>query len=107
MNNNENEIKNPKTKTPKGMALNEKDYLTSLLTCLKDMEKNYCIAMTEASCESLYQQHLEAFLNISTMQREVYELMFQNGWYILEKAENNKIQKKQQTLNQELNDLKA
>ena len=101
------QIKNPKTEVSKGMNLNEKDYLTSLLTSLKNMEKNYCIAMTEASCEELYQKYLEIFLNISAMQREVYELMFLNGWYVLEKAESNKIQDKYQTLNQDLNDLKS
>lgn len=101
------QIKNSKTEVSKGMSLNEKDYLTSLLTSLKNMEKNYCIAMTEASCEELYQKHLETFLNISAMQREVYELMFLNGWYVLEKAESNKIQDKYQTLNQDLNDLKS
>ena len=101
------QIKNPKTEVSKGMSLNEKDYLTSLLTSLKNMEKNYCIAMTEASCEELYQKYLETFLNISAMQREVYELMFLNGWYVLEKAESNKIQDKYQTLNQDLNDLES
>ena len=101
------QIKNPKTEVSKGMSLNEKDYLTSLLTSLKNMEKNYCIAMTEASCEELYQKYLEIFLNISAMQREVYELMFLNGWYVLEKADSNKIQDKYQTLNQDLNDLKS
>ena len=101
------QIKNPKTEVSKGMGLNEKDYLTSLLTSLKNMEKNYCIAMTEASCEELYQKYLETFLNISATQREVYELMFLNGWYVLEKAESNKIQDKYQTLNQDLNDLKS
>ena len=97
------QIKNPKTEVSKGMSLNEKDYLTSLLTSLKNMEKNYCIAMTEASCEELYQKHLETFLNISAMQREVYELMFLNGWYVLEKAESNKMQDKYQTLTQDFN----
>ena len=102
-----NQIKNPKTEVTKGMNLNEKDYLNSLLSCLKDMEKNYTIAMTEASCESLYQQHLETFLRIADLQRETYELMFQMGWYILEKADQKKIQDKHSTLNQEFTDLKS
>lgn len=102
-----NQIKNSKMEVPKGMNLNEKDYLNSLLSCLKDMEKNYTIAMTEASCESLYQQHLEAFLRIADLQRETYELMFQMGWYILEKADQKKIQDKYSTLNQEFTDLKS
>ena len=29
-----NQIKNPKTEVTKGMNLNEKDYLNSLLSCL-------------------------------------------------------------------------
>ena len=99
-------IENPETKVPKGMELNERDYLTSLLTCLKDIEKNYTIALTEASCENLYNKHLDAFLNIASLQREVYELMFRNGWYKLETADETKIKKKHQTLSQELTSLK-
>ena len=87
-------IENPETKVLKGMELNDKDYLTLLLTSLKDIEKNYVIAMTEASNEYLYKQLEEVFLQIADFQREVYEVMFQNGWYKLE------------TLNQELSDLK-
>lgn len=102
---NNNQVCNPKVEVPTGMSMNDKDYLTSLLSCLKDMEKNYVIAMTEASCENLYEKHNEVFLTISNLQREVYELMFQKGWYCLEKAENQKIDQKFQTLNQEYQDL--
>ena len=104
---NNNQVKNPKTEVPNGMSLNDKDYLNSLLSCLKEMTKNYTIAMTEASNENLYQEYLEIFLNIISLEREVYELMFRNGWYTLEKAESNKINQKYQTLNHELSDLKA
>lgn len=102
---NNNQVCNPKVEVPTGMSMNDKDYLTSLLSCLKDMEKNYVIAMTEASCENLYEKHKEVFLAISNLQREAYELMFQKGWYCLEKAENQKIDQKFQTLNQEYQDL--
>ena len=102
---NNNQVCNTKVEVPTGMSMNDKDYLTSLLSCLKDMEKNYVIAMTEASCENLYEKHKEVFLAISNLQREVYELMFQKGWYCLEKAENQKIDQKFQTLNQEYQDL--
>lgn len=102
-----NQIKNPKTEVPKGMQLNDKDYLNSLLSCLKELAKNYCLATTESSNETLYKHHIEAFLSISTLQREAYELMFRKGWYTLEKSDSNKIQTKYQTLNQELSDLKT
>lgn len=107
MNNQENQIKNPKTEVSKGISLNEKDYLNSLLSCLKELSKNYTILLTEASNENLYQTNLEIFLNISSLQRKVYELMFKNGWYQLEKENTNKISSKYQMLNQELSDLKA
>lgn len=102
---NNNQISNPKTEVPTGIALNDKDYITSLLTCLKEMEKNYSIALTEASNEFLYNKYEKIFNEISSMQRRVYELMFTKGWYSLEQAESNKINQKYQMLSKEYNDL--
>lgn len=100
-----NKISNPKTEVPGGLTLNDKDYLSSLLSCLKELEKNYAIAMTEASNEVLYNQFQAMFMEFATLQREVYELMFKKGWYCLEKAEGQKISEKHQMLNQELQSL--
>lgn len=105
MDNNQNKISNPKTEVSKGMKLNDKDYITCLILTLKCMEKNYAIALTEASNESLYQKYYQTFERISNFQRKVYETMFQKGWYCLEKAESNKITEKLNMLNQELTDL--
>ena len=102
---NNNEIKNPKTEVPKGTNFNDKDYMNSLLSCLKEMVKNYSVALTEASNETLYQEYKTMFDNYSKLQRDVYELMFRKGWYSLEKAEMKKISSKIQILNQELIDL--
>lgn len=104
---NNNEVSNPKTEVPTGMELNDKDYIGCLLSNLKCMEKNYTVSLTEASNEILYQQYFETFQRISNMQREVYEFMFRNGWYKLEKAEENKINKKLDMLNQEKADLNS
>jgi len=100
-----NKISNPKVEVPKGMKLNDKDHLGDLLSSLKCIEKDYVVAMTEASNEHLYQSYYDMFLNIATMQREVFELMFQKGWYSLEKAESMKIDEKAQMLGVELSDL--
>lgn len=102
---NNNQISNPKKEVPRGIALNDKDYITHLLTCLKDMEKNYTIALTEASNETLYQKYYNMFSQIATLQRDVYELMFSFGWYQLEQAPTNKISQKHQILAQEYQDL--
>lgn len=104
---NNNEIKNPKTEVSKGISLNDKDYMNSLLSTLKEMEKNYIVAMIEASCENLYQEYKNMFENYASLQRKVYELMFKKGWYVLEKAETNKVNSKFQTLNQEFTDLQG
>ena len=45
------------------------------------------------------------FDNYASMQREAYELMFRKGWYTIEQAENQKINQKYETLNQEFTDL--
>ena len=100
-----NEIKNPKVEVSKGIKLNDKDYMNSLLSCLKEMVKNYATILTETSNENLYQEYKKMFDNYSLLQRQVYEAMFRKGWYVLEKAENQKIQNKFQTLNQEFTDL--
>lgn len=102
---NNNKITNPKTEVPTGIEMNEKDYLTCLLTALKEMSKNYVTAMTEASNENLFKSYKSQFTEVSSLQRETYELMFQNGWYTLEKAEPKKITEKYNTLIQEYKDL--
>ncbi len=102
---NSNQICNPKVEVPKGLNLNDKDYIGSLLSCLKDMEKNYVIVMSEASNEDLYAIYKSIFLDLADLQREVYELMFRKGWYCLEQVQEDKIQKKSQMLSQEYQDL--
>lgn len=100
-----NKISNQKVEVSKGMTLNDKDYINDLLNCLKSMEKDYVVALTEVSNESLYEKYYNQFFKLASLQREVYELMFKFGWYSLEKAESQKISDKYQTLNQELQDL--
>ena len=100
-----NQIKNTKTELPSGVKLNDKDYLNSLLSSLKEMVKNYSTVLTEASNENLYNMYKTMFDKYIELQREVFELAFRKGWYVLETAEANKISNKYQTLNQEYLDL--
>ena len=102
---NNNQISNPKVEVNSGVSLNDKDYITCLLTTLKEMSKNYVIAMTEASNEELYNIYKDSFLNIISLQREVFELMFRKGWYVLENVDVSKINTKYNTLLQEYQDL--
>ena len=100
-----NQISNPKTEVSNGLELNDKDYITSLLSCLKEMEKNYTVALSEASNEQLFKNYKNVFDEISSMQREVYELMFRKGWYCMEQADQQKISSKYETLMEEYTNL--
>lgn len=104
---NKNMVQNKKTTTPKGICLNDKDYMNSILSSLKEMSKNYTVALTEASNETLFKSLKKDFDNIIKMQREVYEEMFANGWYALEKSETTKIKTKYEMLCTELSDLES
>ena len=100
-----NQIQNQKTEVPSGIKLNDKDYLNSLLSSLKEMVKNYSVVLTEASNENLYNVYKTMFDKYTNLQRDVFELAFRNGWYVLETADANKISNKYLTLNKEYTDL--
>mgnify|MGYP000034629347 CR=1 FL=1 len=100
-----NKICNIKVEVPRGMSLNDKDYINSLLSTLKEMEKNYVIAMSEASNEKLLSIYKNVFLKIVALQREAYQLMFRKGWYCLEAVDHSKISEKKQMLDNEYSDM--
>lgn len=94
-----------KKKQATGLKLTDKDYIKSILSILKELSKNYVMALTEASNEALYEDYLKTFLSISQLQREAYEIIYQNGWYQVEKAPETKINQKLTMIMQEYNDL--
>ncbi|MDD3341147.1 MAG: spore coat protein [Bacilli bacterium] len=100
-----NVICNPKVEVPSTQEMNDCDYITSLLTCEKDMSVNYVYALNEASNETLYNEIFPIFKETKDFGRKVYELMFQKGWYKLEKAEENKITQKHTTFTQKVQEL--
>lgn len=100
-----NNINNKKIEVPTGISLNDKDYLTNLLTLLKDMEKNLAVALTESSNENLYKEYKKMFDEYATFQRKAYELMYKFGWYQLEKATKTKVSTLINDLETQITDL--
>lgn len=100
-----NKISNEKVPVEGGIELNDKDYINSVLSTLKELVKNYAVSLTEASNEILYSKYKTMFDEYSSLQREVYEIMFRFGWYELEKSDNKKINEKYTMLNQEFTKL--
>lgn len=103
----DNKVANIKTEVPTGVEMNDKDYLSSILELEKNMSNNYSIALNEASNDYLYEDYFEFFEDTKDAARDLYDLMFKNGWYTLEKAQETKIQEKVSCFETELNDLNS
>lgn len=100
-----NKISNPKTEVPETKEMNDKDYITTILSIEKAMVKDYAVALTEASNNDLYEDYCDMFNDVSDLQREIYNLMFKKGWYCLEQADQNKITQKLNMIEQEFQQL--
>ncbi|QJX63614.1 spore coat protein [Niallia circulans] len=89
-------IQNPESQVPKTPQMNDRDFTNDMLSTEKYMTDAYSTALNEASNETFYQDLLSIFTETQNMQRELYDLMFQKGWYKLEAAEQQKIQQSYQ-----------
>ncbi|MCI2041455.1 MAG: spore coat protein [Bacilli bacterium] len=95
------EISNQKIEVEEGIELNDKDYINDLLTTLKCMVKDYTVALTEVSNETLFSKYKKMYDDLLQLQRETFETMFRCGFYKLEEIDTTKITEKYQTLSQE------
>lgn len=100
-----NTVQNPKTEIPQTPEMNDRDFLNDVLESEKNLSNNLAIALNEASNDAFFQDILDMFIESKKMARQLYNLMFQNGWYTLEKAEATKISQKSTELSPRLNEL--
>lgn len=100
-----NTVQNPKTEIPQTSEMNDRDFLNDVLESEKNLSNNLAIALNEASNDVFFQDILDMFIESKKMTRQLYNLMFQNGWYTLEKAEQQKISQKSTELSPRLNEL--
>ena len=101
----ENMIQNEETQIPKTSEMNDCDYLNDVLETEKNMSVNMTIALNEASNEKLYDELFDIFKDIKQCQRNLYECIFKNGWYSLEKAQDQKITQTYNKLEQKYQEL--
>ncbi|MBQ6687173.1 MAG: spore coat protein [Bacilli bacterium] len=76
---------------PSTKEMNDKDILNDVLLTLKNVSNNYSIAIDEMSNKYLFKEVFKIFNETKNKAREAYELAFNNGWYSLEEAEEQKI----------------
>ncbi|MDZ5472166.1 spore coat protein [Bacillus sp. 31A1R] len=89
-------IQNPESPIAKNPQMNDRDFTNDLLAMEKYMTDAYCTYLNEASHQSLYQDVLNIFNETQNAQRNFYDLMFKNGWYSIEPAEQQKLQQSYQ-----------
>lgn len=85
-------IQNTETQTPKTPQMNDRDYLNDVLLTEKYLCTSYVHALQEASHQSLYQDIKTVSDQTCDHQRDLFNLMFNKGWYKLDSEEPQKIQ---------------
>lgn len=96
MNQNQQKIQNPESQVQKTPQMNERDFINDLLTTEKYMTTSYTMALHEASHKGLYEDLMSIFTETQNSQRDLYNLMFQKGWYAIEAADQQKLQQSYQ-----------
>ena len=92
-------------KVSKTIDMNDRDYLNDILANEKSILVNTATALMEASNDSLKNEIFKFFETVETLQKETYELAWNNGWYVLEEAEKTKINQKEKELQKKLDEL--
>lgn len=75
----------------KNSAMNDRDFLNDQLFCEKSMTVGYNIGLNEMQNPMLYNDIQRILNNTHLMQQELFNLMFQKGWYKMKAAESAEI----------------
>ena len=86
-------------------AMNDRDYLNDILESEKNLKVNLATVLNEASNDKFHDELYQMFENVGNLQREAYDLAWNNGWYTLEEAEQTKINQKEKELQKKLEEL--
>ena len=98
-------VKCEETKQEKTKCMTDRDFLNDILSSEKDITSNTATSITEASNRNLASLFLDFFDITEELQREAYELAWNNGWYTLEEAETKKIKEEIKNLTKRLDEL--
>lgn len=85
--------------------MNNRDLLDDILASEKAITTNTSIALIEASNDKLEQEIFEFFETVLQLQREAFELAWNNGWYTLEEVQKSKIGEKAKSLQKKYDEL--
>lgn len=103
--NQQNIIANQETPIVKNQNMNDCDYLNDMLSTEKHLSDGYSIVCNEASNDTFFKEMLNIMMETKNEARELFNLLFQKGWYRLEKAEEQKVSMKYNEYQQRQNEL--
>ena len=95
-------IANPQTgqlSTVKGPEMNDRDFVNDGLSTCKYLTDSLNSAVREASHVQLHGELMQILTETHQSARDLYNLMFQHGWYKLEAEEQQKIDQAYQQFN--------
>ncbi|MDQ0273019.1 spore coat protein CotF [Cytobacillus purgationiresistens] len=96
MSSNQKKVQNPEKPIAKTPQMNDRDLTNDLLATEKYMSDSYSIYLNEASNQNLYEEFLTIFTETKNEQRQLYNLMFERGWYSLDAADQQSLQQSYQ-----------
>lgn len=101
-----NKVQNPKQQVlPDENSFNDCDILQDVSTSLKHLSTLYGLLVQEASNENLSNRADGLAKEIGTMARNSFNLMFEKGWYCLEKVPAQKLSQEHNKFMQKGNQL--
>ena len=85
--------------------LTEEDILNDVMLCEKNISNSYSVAINEMSNSKLYRKIMSIFEDTKEIARDIFNLMYQNGWYTLERENESKIENSFDKYNKKYDEL--
>lgn len=85
--------------------LTEEDILNDVMLCEKNISNSYSVAINEMSNSKLYRKIMSIFEDTKEIARDIFNLMYQNGWYTLESENESKIENSFDKYNKKYDEL--
>ncbi|HHY10167.1 MAG TPA: spore coat protein [Firmicutes bacterium] len=89
-------IKNPTVQFTRGKEFNDRDRLNDMLATEKWLTDNYNVFVRETSHHNLYRDILHILNETHHAARELFNLMFEKGWYSIQAEQPGQISKEYQ-----------
>jgi len=75
----------------KGPEMNERDRINDVLSSVKQMTVGYTIGLNEMQNPKLHQDIRNILNDTHLMQQQIFDAMFQKGWYKMKAADQQEI----------------